>query len=138
MGEGFTLWIRWSHPTVCLTGARVLPRSYAYAKPRTIMPPVAATMPLSGVKYTQIAARNRTPLAGRPGAGQRTALDRFWNNGSAAYRVDLLDIAGEPHGLRPWCRIPKIVANGLPVRARANLVSVSESSSHQDQVAPNM
>jgi hypothetical protein len=138
VGEGFTLRIRWSHLTACLAGARVLPCSYAYAEPRTITPPVAATMPLSGMKDTQVAARDGTPLTGRPGTSQRTALDRFWNNGSAAYRTDLLDVAGEPHGLRPWCRIPKIVASGLPVRARANLVSVCESSSHQDQVAPNM
>ena len=90
------------------------------------------------MKNAQVAARNGTPLTGRPATSQRTALDRFWNNGFAAYRIDSLDVAGESHGLGPWCRIPKIVASGLPVRARANLVSVCESSSHQDQVAPNM
>ncbi len=69
------------------------------------------------VKDAQIAARNGTPLTGRPAASQRTALDRFWDNGFAAYRIDSLDVAGEPHGLRPWCRIPKLVASRLPVWA---------------------
>jgi len=70
----------------------------------------------------QISVPDGTPLAGRPVAGQRTASDRFWNNGFAACRIDLLDVAGRPHGLGPWCRIPKVVANGLPVWAWANLV----------------
>jgi len=69
------------------------------------------------VKDAQIAARNGTPLAGRPAASQRTTFDHFWNDRFAAYRVDLLDVAGESHGLRPWCRIPKLVASGLPVWA---------------------
>jgi len=65
----------------------------------------------------QVAARRGLPFAGIPAAGQRVALDRFWNNGFAAYRIDLLDIAGESHGLGPWCRIPIMVASGLPVWA---------------------
>ena len=74
-------------------------------------------MTLRRVKDAQIAARNGAPLTGCPGTGQRTAFDRFWNNGFAAHWVDLLDVAGESHGLRPWCRIPKLVASGLPVWA---------------------
>jgi len=65
----------------------------------------------------QVSVPDGAPLAGHPVAGQRTAPDRFWDNGFAAYRVDLLDVAGEPHGLRPRCRIPKLVTSGLPVWA---------------------
>jgi len=65
----------------------------------------------------QVAARRGMPFTGLPAAGQRAAFDRFWNNGFAVYRVDSLDVAGWSHGLRPWCRIPKVVASGLPVWA---------------------
>jgi len=69
------------------------------------------------MENAQVSVPDGTPLAGHPVAGQRAALDRFWDNGFAAYRVDLLDVAGGSHGLRPWCRIPIMVASGLPVWA---------------------